>query len=821
MADIQFYPIDIDYTTTIFGKAVIRLFGRTLDNKTICCLDRNFEPYFYAIPEEGADIEKISSKIMGCKEDDSFVTSIVIEPKKTLGNAITALKVYVNHPKDVPIMSRLIKESIDGIKDTQETDILFVRRYLISKGITPLMMCSASGTIIKEDFNVSFVLDTEKINPGIESIDKLKVLCFDIETYASEKKYPDSRIDPIISIALYGDNFKKVITWKKINTNVDATFVNSESELISEFVKSIKEYQPDCISGYFTDGFDFPYLIERSKVNNVSLNIGIDNSQPKHNKRNLGSIRITGIPHVDLFKFVRHVLRNSLQVESNSLNDVSYALLKEKKLDMDMESIGRIWDSNNDDIGKILEYNLKDAELTYKLFNKLSQDIFELTKLIGQQLDDVIRMQFGQLVEWYLIRKTKDFNEIIPNKPGYSEKSERLAHTYQGAFVYRPKPGLYEKLAVFDFRSLYPSIIIAHNIDPGTLSQSKENSYESPELIDESGKPVHYYFNYLKRGFIPEVIKDLITRRSRVKEIIKKEKKDDFILHARSNILKLIANSAYGMFGYAGARWYSKECAASITAYGRFYILRSIEKAKKDFEVVFSDTDSVAIALGNKTKQDALNFMKEINESLHPFMELELENFYDRGLFVMKKNELQGAKKKYALLDEDNNLKIRGFEAIRRNWSYLAKEVQLKVLEIILKDNSIEEAVDYVKNIINDRRKKSIPLERAIIRTQLRKEIRHYESIGPHVKVAKNMMANGIDIGIGTVIRYVVTEGKGIIRDRAKLPEECNEKEYDAEYYINNQIIPAVKMIFESVGYSEGILTESNEQSKLNKFFGG
>ena len=275
------------------------------------------------------------------------------------------------------------------------------------------------------------------------------------------------------------------------------------------------------------------------------------------------------------------------------------------------------------------------------------------------------------------------------------------------------------------------------------------------------------------------------------------------------------------MFGYAGARWYSKECAASITAYGRFYILRSIEKAKKDFEVVFSDTDSVAIALGNKTKQDALNFMKEINESLPPFMELELENFYDRGLFVMKKNELQGAKKKYALLDEDNNLKIRGFEAIRRNWSYLAKEVQLKVLEIILKDNSIEEAVDYVKNIINDLRKKSIPLERAIIRTQLRKEIRHYESIGPHVKVAKNMMANGIDIGIGTVIRYVVTEGKGIIRDRAKLPEECNEKEYDAEYYINNQIIPAVKMIFESVGYSEGILTESNEQSKLNKFFGG
>ena len=180
-----------------------------------------------------------------------------------------------------------------------------------------------------------------------------------------------------------------------------------------------------------------------------------------------------------------------------------------------------------------------------------------------------------------------------------------------------------------------------------------------------------------------------------------------------------------------------------------------------------------------------------------------------------------GAKKKYALIDKKGKLKIRGFETIRRDWSYVAKETQLKVLEIILKDNSVEKALEYAKKVIEDVRKKKIDIEKMTIRTQLRKNIGSYDSIGPHVRVAEDMKKKGMPVGSGSIISYVIVEGKGIIRDKAKLPEDCKPDEYDADYYLNNQIIPALKMIFEAVGYGKDILMENKEQSKLDKFFWG
>jgi len=823
MVDVQFYPIEVDYITNAFGKAAIRIFGVAKDRKRICCIDRNFEPYFYIILKKEADTEGFIEDIKALRENDSFVKEVLIEDKKNFNRQIEALKVVVNHPADVPVISKLAKE-IDGVEEVRENDILFARRYLIDKDIIPLILCNVSGHVIKdESLDVDFAIEIESIKGELEDLNELSVLSFDIETYTTGKTYSNSKKDPIISVAFYGDDgFKKIITWKKIDTELDVTFAKNESELINEFIKTIKEYKPSCLIGYFTDGFDFPYLIDRANLYGIKLNIGIDNSNVKFNKRGMGNIKINGIAHIDILRFVKVIMGGSLQLENYSLDEVANALLGKRKNELDFEKIGLVWDSNSKEIEDILEYNLKDAELTYEIFKVISFDIYEITRLIGILMDEVARMSFGQLVEWYLIRRAKDFNELIPNKPRFNEKSDRLMHTYQGAFVYQPEPGLYGEIAVFDFKSLYPSIIVAHNIDPGMISDEDKNAYESPVIINENGKEEKYYFKHDEYGFIPSIIKDLILRRNRIKDIIKKEKKEDKILEARSYILKIVANATYGMFGYSGARWYSRECAAAITAFGRDYILKTIDSAKKEgYHVIFSDTDSIAIALENKTKQEALGFIKRINSSLPDFMELELENFYSRGLFVMKKNELEGAKKKYALVDEKGKLKIRGFETIRRDWSYVAKETQLKVLEIILKDNSVEKALEYAKKVIEDVRKKKIDIKKMTIRTQLRKNIGSYDSIGPHVRVAEDMKKKGVPVGSGSIISYVIVEGKGIIRDKAKLPEDCKPDEYDADYYLNNQIIPALKMIFEAVGYGKDILMENKEQSKLDKFFWG
>ena len=85
-------------------------------------------------------------------------------------------------------------------------------------------------------------------------------------------------------------------------------------------------------------------------------------------------------------------------------------------------------------------------------------------------------------------------------------------------------------------------------------------------------------------------------------------------------------------------RWYSRECGESVTAWGRHFIQDTIEKAEKaGFEVLYGDTDSIFLLRGKKSKEDALAFMKKINGELPGDMELELEGFYPRGVFVTKK----------------------------------------------------------------------------------------------------------------------------------------------------------------------------------------
>ena len=149
----------------------------------------------------------------------------------------------------------------------------------------------------------------------------------------------------------------------------------------------------------------------------------------------------------------------------------------------------------------------------------------------------------------------------------------------------------------------------------------------------------------------------------------------------------------------------------------------------------------------------------------------------------------------------------------------IAKDVQEKVLEIILKERDNEKALKYVKKVVDDLRNKKIPLEKVIIHTQLKKEISEYDSKGPHVAVAQRLRNQGIQVGPGSIIRFVVLQGSDIIRNRSKLPEEVKENNYDADYYINNQVIPSVERIFNVLGYKKEDLLEIKEQTKLGGYF--
>ena len=145
----------------------------------------------------------------------------------------------------------------------------------------------------------------------------------------------------------------------------------------------------------------------------------------------------------------------------------------------------------------------------------------------------------------------------------------------------------------------------------------------------------------------------------------------------------------------------------------------------------------------------------------------------------------------------------RGLEIVRRDWSEIAKETQARVLEAILKHGNVEEAVKIVKDVTEKLTNYEVPPEKLVIYEQITRPINEYKAIGPHVAVAKRLMARGIKVKPGMVIGYIVLRGDGPISKRAISIEEFDPRKhkYDAEYYIENQVLPAVERILKAFGY--------------------
>jgi DNA polymerase elongation subunit (family B) len=274
--------------------------------------------------------------------------------------------------------------------------------------------------------------------------------------------------------------------------------------------------------------------------------------------------------------------------------------------------------------------------------------------------------------------------------------------------------------------------------------------------------------------------------------------------------------------GFFGARYHCAEASAATTAISRDFIKKIIDKINsKGYKTIYSDTDSIAFLLNKINKKETKEFLKELNSKLPGIMELELEDFYKRGIWVTKRTGDFGAKKKYALIDEKDKLKIRGFETVRRDWCNLAREIQNKVIQLILKEGNEKKALEYIKEIVKKIKKRDIKIKEIVIRTQLKKPISEYKAISPHVVAAKKMREKGLPIDPGSLVEYYVSETKAgvkakLVRERVKLPDEAGD--YDIKYYLEHQILPAIENILQIFDINVNEVINSKNQMKLGDF---
>jgi len=799
--------LDVDYSEE---APLPRLYLKTGQGVKVI-LDPGFDFSFYVRAEDPHLLARMISKLE-VKEKERVVSPKRVEVvrRKKLGREEEVVRVFLHRFKDLTPLRHAIRE-FPGVKDFYGFDLPPARQYLIERGLFPLQ-----GVRVEVEEREGEMRAVGPPQPVEERPGELEVMSFDIEVY-NPAGIPRSDRDPIIMISLASPSgFRKVLTWKSVEGMPDfVEVVGTEREMVESFVEIVREREVDVLLGYNTDFFDFPYLRQRARRLGVELELGREGEGTKTRRRKFATAtKLPGRLHVDVYAMVSFLATiGAIRLIHYTLEDVYRYLLGKEKPDFEMGEISRAWEEGGEGFRKLVEYSLSDAEATLELGTYLLPLFQELAKLVGQTLFDVTRMTPGQLVEWLLIREAFGRGELVPPRPRGEEYEERAEETYAGGYVMEPKKGLHEDLVAFDFRSLYPSIIVSHNIDPSTLNCSC-CSPEEATVIPELG----YRFCRKRKGFIPSILERLIERRSRLKEELKGKEpgsREYLELNSRQMALKIVSNSFYGMLGYARARWYSKECAESITSLGRYYIHQTIARAEEEgMEVVYADTDGLYCRRGGKSKEEIRRFLEEFNRKLPGVMELELEGFYPRGVFITKK--------RYALIDEEGRLIVKGLEFVRRDWAGVAKRTQQEVLDALLREGKPKKAAEAIRRVVRELQEGRARLEDLVIYTQLKMPLESYRAIGPHVVAARKLRKKGYPVEPGTMIAYVEVKGPGSISDRATPVEDFDPErmEYDASYYVEHQVLPAVMRIMEVVGYrEEDLRSPKGEQTKLGRFF--
>ena len=621
--------LDIDYITHD-EKPVMRLFGKVKGEKSndLIALDDSFVPYLYILPVD--NIDKCINDLKELEKDEELeFTKLEKVLKKDFQVPTEFIKLSFNHPQDVPKYRDKIWD-LDSVKQLREHDIPFYRRYLIDNGLVPMAELELEGELIDSFETIDTDDDSLEIlklnkSPKTANTDfqQFRMMSFDLEV-RNPHGMPNPNEDEIIMIGIDSNvGVRKVISTKgdEFENDPEMYFiekVDSEKEMIESFIKTVKENNIDIIIGYNSDVFDFPYLKDRAKLWGLDLDLGVDGSSMKSIRRGFNNAAVfKGLLHVDLYL----VMRRYMSLDRYTLERVYFEFFGEEKIDVPGDRIYEFWDNGGRELKNLFKYSLDDVVSTLKIAQETLPLNLELTRIVGQPFVDVTRMATGQQAEWYLVRKAYEVDEVVPNKPNMTMKNIKERGSNSGGYVKEPEIGLHENLVQFDFKSLYPTLIISKNISPDVLVKDNssynakfedfedyETGYdeidnlkeeEMSSAIDDDEEyyisPEHYFkFKKEPQGFIPSALEDILNERFAVKNRMKAT--DDPILKKSLDVqqqaLKRLANTMYGVYGFLRFRWYSFECAQSITAWGRQHIKKAMKEAEDyGFKAIYADTD--------------------------------------------------------------------------------------------------------------------------------------------------------------------------------------------------------------------------------------
>jgi DNA polymerase-2 len=380
----------------------------------------------------------------------------------------------------------------------------------------------------------------------------------------------------------------------------------------------------------------------------------------------------------------------------------------------------------------------------------------------------------------------------------YSQKDVGIT----GGFVMSPVPGIYDNVLVFDFKSLYPSIIRTFNIDP--LSFIGMDKKKGVCLYNGA-----CYKN--TEGVLPKILDRLHSAREKAKR-----EKREFSSYA----IKITMNSFFGVLASPNCRYFNMDIANSITQTGQELIKKTQKLLEgENQKVIYGDTDSIFVD-STGSKKDSVELGKKLEKEINSFydnyiikdfkrksfLELEFEKLYLSLIIPPVRGSKSGAKKRYAGLRKEGSgekMEVVGLEAIRGDWTEAAQIFQKELLDLIFHKKDFKK---YISEFVS-KLKSGKADDLLVYRKRLRKNLEEYiKTTPPHVKAARKLK-----VVEGNLIEYVITSAG---------PEPISDLKHkiDYEHYIDKQIKPIANSLLGFFDVSFDEILNGSKQTSLSNF---
>jgi DNA polymerase-2 len=731
----------------VSGRPEVHLHSVLDDGKPALIVDDRLVPYFFV---RTADAPLVGGALPNLR-------LVPTELRNFAGEKVSRVETAL--PQDVPpLRARLADAGVECL----EADLRFAYRYLIDRGIRGAF--TVDGPYERRP-GVGRIYRNCALMPA-DFTPTLRVLSLDIETSTDGKR--------LYSIAMAGAGGERVLLIGQQPVE-GAEVVPDEYTLLERFIAHVRRVDPDVLTGWNVCDFDLNVILRACRHAGIRCALGrtddeLDVRQDQSFTRESRAV-LCGRQVLDGLALIRSAF---IRLDDYRLETAAQALLGKGKLFAGPHRGAQIEDAYRNDPAALVAYNLQDARLVLEILARtgLVELAVRRSLLTGMQLDRV-SAQVASVDSLYLAA-LRARGRVAPSVRGIDERRGVIA----GGLVLDSRPGLYRNIVVFDFKSLYPSLIRTFNIDPLTYAPHAAPS------ADHIRTPGGAEFHREEPGILPALVARLGEERARAK-------RDGDAVAAQA--VKILMNSLFGVLGSPISRLFSPAVANAITMAGQ-HVIRIAAEVVRDlgFGVIYGDTDSLFVDIGEPDTGRAAVRGRELREVVgdevgaairrefgcESHLELEFEKVYARFFMPELRGGVMGSKKRYAglVVDGDHEtVEIVGLEAVRRDWSAIARRFQRELLDRLFHDQPV---VDFIREQLEALRAGRFDDE-LVYRKAIRKPLGDYTKTTPqHVKAARKVVG-----GVGRIVTYVVTTAGPEPVGRTTAPP-------DYEHYVSQQLRP-------------------------------